>query len=198
MKAPSLYTMKNAFLPGRLSCLLVPLLFAGSLLVSVEVNAQLTLERELVGSAVGPATIISGNPQELLVDASLGEQEIGFVSDNIKLTVGFQQPTKLNATNNENVHREELPEEDKELTVSAYPNPTIERLTVELGEKADTFESLSLMSAFGRSVAQKRVSDVEAVVFEGLNGLPNGKYLVYGTRKNGSIEHLATVMVVNQ
>jgi len=105
----------------------------GLLSTNTDLRAQLILERELIGAAAGVATVVSnGGTQELRVDDSFGETMIGYEEGDIIITVGFQQTD--NDNDNSPPNREAQDEDGTtKIVVNAFPNPTVERLTVDLG-----------------------------------------------------------------
>ena len=170
------------------------LFFTGSFL-----NAQITLERELIGSATGVPTVIStgGSTQELMIDDSFGETMIGYEDGDIIITVGFQQTETTVGEAPPNLGAEDGAEENLvKATVNAYPNPTIERLTVDLGVYQDKFTELRLISINGKTVQSKPVNGTEQMTFSNLDRLTDGNYFLQGIGKDGKLHQLTKVLIV--
>lgn len=166
-------------------------------LAGTGLNAQITLERELIGAAAGVATIVSnGGSQELKVDDSFGETMIGYEEGEIIITVGFHQTR----TADDNFPPPNLEAETEDgtakVSVNAYPNPTIERLTVDLGNYQDDFSELRLIDIYGRTVKTQRVNGQERMTFRGLDKLPDANYFLQGISKDGKLHQLAKVLIV--
>jgi|GEM_PF-3512172 len=164
--------------------------------INTDLRAQLLLERELIGAVAATSTVVpSGNQQELQVDASFGESVIGYQRGDIVITVGFhqtdndQQERRIGSIVPEN-------ETDTEISVRAYPNPTVERLSVDLGEYKEKFTELRLIDVYGRIVKQHSVSGNQIITFRQLNQLPNANYFLQGIDDEGKLHKLTTVLVI--
>lgn len=187
--------MINGYQQKKKHLILVCLvLFVGSF----SLNAQLTIEREFIGSATGPATILSnGGTQQLKVDDSFGETIIGYEAGEIIVTVGFQQTRTSPNASPPNLEAET--EQDVQLSkvaVNAYPNPTIEKLTVDLGEHQDKFELIRIIDSYGRTVKSQQVNDRVRITFRSLDKLANANYFLQGITKDGELHQLTKVLIV--
>lgn len=185
MRNPYFIWFKHLFLV----CL--ALLFANSSL-----NAQLILERELIGAAAAVGTVVSnGGEQELQVDASFGESMIGYEEGDIIITVGFHQTATRRS---ERRLGDAVPEDEgtAKTTVNTYPNPTVEKLTVDLGDFSEKITELRLIDVYGRTVKYREVSGEQLITFRELNRLPNANYFLQGVDANGKLHQLATVLIV--
>lgn len=167
------------------------------LLISTGLNAQLVLERELIGAATGVATVISGGgAQELKVDDSFGETMIGYEEGDIIITVGFQQTGLTNENFPPPNLEAETEVETTKISVNAYPNPTVERLTVDLGNYQDDFKELRLIDTYGRIVKTQRVSNQKRITFRGLDKLSDANYFLQGLSTDGKLHQLTKVLIV--
>lgn len=168
------------------------------LLVSPDLHAQLVLERELVGAAAGVATVVSGGGvQELKVDDSFGETMIGYEEGDIIITVGFHQTETVLGNLPPNLETEDEDEDGMaKVSVNAYPNPTIEKLTVDLGNYQNDFLELRLIDTYGRAVRVQQVNGQERMTFRGLNKLADATYFLQGISKDGKLHQLAKVLIV--
>ncbi|TXF90537.1 hypothetical protein FUA23_05420 [Neolewinella aurantiaca] len=175
------------------TCLMLAAMTAG-------VNAQLILEREFVGAVATTSTRISeGTTQQLQVDASFGETMIGYEEGDIVITVGFHQPGSLGVENNlGNRPGIQAPEEVVDVSVKAYPNPTISSLTVDLGPLYEDFRELRLVDVYGRTLVTRRINAQEQVTINQLEDLPNANYFLQGITKDGRLHQLSTIMVIKE
>lgn len=167
-------------------------------LTGADLNAQLVLERELIGAAAGVATIVSsGGSQELKVDDSFGETMIGYQAGDIIITVGFHQTETSTDNSPPNLEAEvEVEDESTKISVNAYPNPTVERLTVDLGNYQDEFSELRLIDTYGRIVKSQQVNGRERMTFRSLDKLADANYFLQGISKDGKLHQLAKVLIV--
>lgn len=171
------------------------------LVTTNSLEAQIRLERELIGAVVATSTSGSNSTSsQLEVDASVGETLIGYAEGDIILTVGFQQG---------DVIIQPLPFDDSEdqtvtqpaeiVKVTAYPNPTVNRLTIDLGIHTEKFSKLRLINSVGNVMMAIQVSlDQQVIVFDQLSSFPNGNYFLQGIGVDGRNHYLSTVMIVNQ
>lgn len=181
---------KTFFYSLMLACL-------GLVSVGAELNAQLVLERELIGAAIGVPTVIpDGGVQQLLIDDSFGETMIGYESGDIIITVGFQQTENDNENSPPNLDSgEEEGDVAEKISVNAYPNPTIERLTVDLGDYQDKFKELRLIDVNGRTIKSQRVDGQPIMTFTGLNKLTDASYFLQGISTDGRLHQLTKVII---
>ena len=180
-------------------------LFSGLLIVflvllSGSSDAQLIIERELLG-AVSTQTFASpASGQSLLVEASLGEPIIGYREGEIIIKVGFQQPSTTESDGDGFAPEvEEQPREEDEavtIRVGTYPNPTVERLTVDLESVPGMFRELQLVDPFGRVMITKRVNGETTVVLTQLQELPNANYFLVGIDQRGRMHRINTIMII--
>lgn len=171
-------------------------LVAVLLVFSSSLDAQLILERELVGAVAATSSVVSnGNTQQLKVDASFGESIIGYEAGDIIVTVGFHQPSAMSQEGNLGDLTEDEPASDKK-NVVAYPNPTVEMLTVDLGTHGEKFREIRLVDVYGRIVKSQLVNDSQLVVMRQLSSLPNANYFLQGVGADGSLHQLTTIMIV--
>jgi hypothetical protein len=165
------------------------------------ISAQLILEREFVGAVATMSTNTSnGNTGELQVDASFGESMIGYKEGDIVITVGFHQPGAP-STEGDFGHRfagNETEYEAESIVVNAYPNPTVSRLTVDLGTFRDKFQELRLVDVFGRTVASRQVEDQSRVTISQLDDLPNANYFLQGLAKDGDLHQLTIIVLIKE
>jgi len=151
----------------------------------------------LIGSATGVARVISnGGTQELRVDDSFGETMIGYEEGDIIITVGFQQTETATNSLPPNLEAEVEDETTKSISVNAYPNPTIERLTVDLGSYQDDFLELRLIDVYGRVIKSQRVNGRERMTFRSLDKLADANYFLQGIDKDGKLHQLTKVLLV--
>lgn len=170
------------------------------LLTTAPVSAQLQLERELIGAIAAPVVVSNGGQQQLQVDASFGESMIGYQEGDIIITVGFHQtrtsdvggPPPGIAVPEE----EQADEAAAEISVNAYPNPTVERLTVDLGEYNEKFTQLRIIDISGRTVKSQVVTGQQSIKFSQLDQLPNANYFLQGIDTDGRSHKLATIMII--
>lgn len=165
---------------------------------SAQLSAQLQLEREFIGAAAAVSTVVSnGNEQQLQVDASFGESMIGYQEGDIIITVGFHQTaTRSGERGIGHVVEEDDDEVASRVAVNAYPNPTVERLTVDLGDYREKFTQLRIIDVLGRTMKSHVVSGEELITFRQLDKLPNANYYLQGVSSDGELFQLATVMIV--
>lgn len=170
------------------------------LIITAPLSAQLQLERELIGAIAAPVVVSNGSQQQLQVDASFGESMIGYQEGDIIITVGFHQtrtsevggpPPGIAVT--EEVQADEAA---AEISVNAYPNPTVERLTVDLGNYNEKFTQLRIVDISGRTVKSQLVTGQQSIKFTQLDQLPNANYFLQGIDTDGRSHKLATVMVI--
>lgn len=164
-------------------------------LCPAEAQAQLVLERELVGAAAASTTSSTGG--DLLVDASFGEPLIGFMDGgDLVVTIGFHQTGKRpDAPGRE---RDDEIEAAAEINVTAYPNPTVERLVVDLDGYQDDFNELRLVNVQGTTVRTVRIEDQTQVTFSALERLPNANYFLQGIGDGGEMYQLGTIMIITK
>lgn len=190
--------MNNNYTQSFQQLFLMCFIFA---LMTSGINAQLILEREFVGAVATVSTNTSnGNIGELQVDASFGESMIGYKSGDITITVGFHQSGA--ADNRDNFGnrsvREETGYESESPLVNAYPNPTVSRVTVDLGPFQDKFNELRLIDVFGRTVASNRVEGESQITISKLDDLPNANYYLLGIAKDGTLHQLSTIVLIKE
>jgi len=168
------------------------------LLTNSGLYAQLKLEREFIGASAGVATVVSsGGAQELKVDDSFGETMIGYEEGEIIITIGFQQTRTGNSNFPPPGLEADTEVETSKISVNAYPNPTIERLTVDLGDYQDDFRELRLIDTYGRSVKTQQVKGLDRITFRGLDKLTATSYFLQGISKDGKLHQLTKVLVIN-
>ena len=175
---------------------LLPALFLGlgvALFLPDSVQAQLVLEREFVGGATSYSEIGTG----LQVDATFGQPLIGFAEGDLIVTVGFHQGAKGDGSPGGAVPPAE-PELTARVPVSAYPNPTVERLVVDLNEHRDAFREIRLVNAQGQVVRSTRTQGTPQVIFSSLEELPNANYFLQGVDGEGDLHQLGTVMIITK
>jgi hypothetical protein len=170
-----------------------------TLLVASDIlSSQLILERELIGAVAVPVVVSNGGAQQLQVDASFGETMIGYEEGDIIITVGFHQtPGEVQENNlgDLQAETEEIGAEAK-VQVNAYPNPTVERLTIDLGSFHENFEEIRLIDINGRTVKHRAVIDEQLITFTQLDRLPNANYFLQGIDKKGRLHQLTTVLII--
>jgi hypothetical protein len=168
------------------------------LVASDTLSSQLILERELVGAVSVPLVVSDGGQQQLQVDASFGETMIGYEEGDIIITVGFHQPSEAVQVNNLGDLQSQPEEVDAEakIKVNAYPNPTVERLTIDLGSFHENFEEIRLIDINGRTVKHRVVVDEQLITFTQLDRLPNANYFLQGVDKKGKLHQLTTVLII--
>jgi len=173
------------------------LAFPTLLIFSTSLSAQLMIERELVGAVAAVSTVLptSGEP-ELQIDASFGESLIGYEEGDIIITVGFQQAKTKGINNLDEFDAPESQEQVTDVSVTAYPNPTVERLTVDLGEFREKFTRIRLIDSYGRTVMDRTVAGDQVITFRQLDQLPNANYFLQGIDDEGKLHQLSTVMIV--
>ena len=157
----------------------------------------LTIERELIGAVVAHSTSNSSGDQELQIDASFGETCIGYEAGDITVTVGFHQPTTRRVGRSEGtLPQGEVVEAAPEVNVNTFPNPTVERITVDLGKHADQFSEVHLVDASGRPLKRQQVNGRSTIIIDRLAELPNANYYLVARDKQGKIHQLSTVMII--
>lgn len=162
-------------------------------------TAQISLERELVG-AVGAYSVPTPNTtQELLVDDSFGETIIGYEAGDIIVTVGFHQPDislEGRLGDLEETPEAEVTDNARAIDVNAFPNPTVERLTVDLGEHADRFVEIMLVDQAGRPVKTQLTEGRSVIKIDRLNTLPNANYFLIARDNDGQLHQVTTIMII--
>lgn len=162
--------------------------------------AQIKLERELIGAVVATSTSGSNdNLTQLEVDASVGETLIGYQEGDLILTIGFQQSEQVtsNVPFNDSDNREvKMPAPI--VKVTAYPNPTVDNLTIDMGIHREKFVQLRLISSSGVVLTTRQVAGQQEVKFDQLENYPNANYFLQGIDHEGKSYNLATVMIIKQ
>jgi len=186
--------MNNKFLEKAQLLILVCLVL---FITTAQLSAQLMLERELIGAIAAPKVVSDGGQQQLQVDASFGESMIGYEEGDIIITVGFHQ-TRTTPTDGlpANVLPEEEVDAEEEVVVNAYPNPTVEKLTVDLGEYSEKFAQLRIIDINGRTIKRQVITGEQIVNFSQLDQLPNANYFLQGIDTEGRSHRLATIMII--
>ena len=189
-------------MPRRYPRLFQSALLACCLLCFLPTSAdgQLIVEREFIGGAAPAVTLApAGSQNQLKVDDSFGETIIGYAEGDIIITVGFQQ-TDTSDEDGDNIGHATTPppvrRPAEQLSVTAFPNPTIERLSVDLGVHSEKFVELSLIDIYGRTVRNRKINDQTLVTFSNLNELPNADYFLMGLDTEGKLHKLSTVMII--
>lgn len=150
------------------------------------VRAQIRISRQVIATAVFSATP-EGNSQRLKMTATAGEVFVGTKKGDILATVGFQQP-------DDDVLVSVLTIGGREVTISAYPNPTIDQLTVNLGEAQNDVTEVQLLDLQGR-VMLRRLTTTSILQFPEVIDLPGGTYFLRGIDRNKLPLHLGTVLI---
>ena len=163
-------------------------------LLPLLLHAQISLERELVGGVSGYSAVSTdGN---LRADATFGQPIIGFAEGDLIVTVGFHQTEKGGIAPG---LTPPAPQANLEqVNVSAYPNPTVERLVVDLNEHSDMFREIRLINTSGITVRSMKTGGVTQVIFSSLERLPNANYYLQGVDGKGKLHQLGTVMIVTK
>lgn len=167
-----------------------------SLTITVDLSAQLQLERELIGAAAIPTVLSNAGEQQLQVDASFGESMIGYKEGDITITVGFHQ-TKTTVQDGNIGHI--LPEEEdvtKKVSVNAYPNPTVRKITVDMGDYREKFTQLRIIDINGKTVRRRDITGDQIITFHQLDNLPNANYFLQGIDTDGMFHQLTTIMII--
>ena len=167
--------------PGRL--LIAPLLI---LLFGTCVRAQIRISRQVIATAVWSATP-AGNSQQLKLTAHAGEVFVGTKRGDVRATVGFQQP-------DDDVLVSVVTIGTRRLTVRAFPNPTIDHLTVDLAEAEDLLTELQLLDLHGRVLIRRRVTGLR-VEFPTIGQLPGASYYLRGLDAAGRPYALGTILL---
>jgi len=168
------------------------------LVTTSDISAQLILERELIGAVATTSTnATNGNTQQLQVDASFGETMIGYKKGDIIITVGFQQALDhIDLGGAGHIVEEEEDDDDSaKVLVNAYPNPTVESLTIDLGSFLEEFTEIRLIDVSGRTVKLRSVVGDPLVNFTQLDRLPSAVYFLAGVDQKGKLHQLSKVII---
>lgn len=165
--------------------------------INTSLSAQLIVERELIGAVVA---VSSPTPdvgtQQLQVDASFGESMIGYQDGDIIITVGFHQTNTAEEQGEFGDFVEGGEVVSEKVSVNAYPNPTVERMTVDLGDYREKFTQLRIIDIYGRTVKLRKIAGEQMVTFRELDKLPNANYFLQGIDVDGKFHQLATVLII--
>ncbi|MEM6770975.1 MAG: hypothetical protein AAF597_10355 [Bacteroidota bacterium] len=163
---------------------LLTLLLVGILCTCV--RAQIRISRQVIATSVFSATP-DGTNQRLKMTATAGEVFVGTKKGDVRATVGFQQP-------DDDVLTSILTIGDRQITVKAFPNPTIDQLTVDLGEAHNEFTEIQLLDLNGRVIARKTVQ-LAILHFPEVVKFPGGTYFLRGLDRQHRPLHLGQVIV---
>lgn len=119
--------------------------------------------------------------------ATAGEVFVGTQKGDIQATVGFQQP-------DDDVIVSILAFGDREITIKAYPNPTIDRLTVDLGDAVNDISEVHLLDLHGRQMISRKTTS-RLLQFPEVVNLPGGTYFLQGIDQAGQPHGLGTILV---
>lgn len=150
------------------------------------VRAQIRITRQVIATSVFSSTP-RGTRQRLKMTATAGEVFVGTQNGDVRATVGFQQP-------DDDVTVSILAFGERRIPVKAYPNPTTDRLTVDLGEAASELSEVALLDLHGRVMLHRTVS-ASLLLFPEVADLPGGTYFLRGTDLTGTTHGLGTVFV---
>lgn len=130
-------------------------------------NAQITLERQVIGTAgthqIYAAGQLSSTTGELIVNTS--------IQGNFMLTQGFQQPEKEDfAVGTTSVN-------NLQVNYQLFPNPATDQLNIDLQTDGRVELTLTLFNLEGRKIKVQSI-DIQSVAKEkwDISNLPTGQY----------------------
>lgn len=168
----------------RSSRVLLPLLLIA--LHCTCVRAQLRISRQVIAAAVFSSTP-NGNAQQLKMTATAGEVFVGTRRGDVRATVGFQQP-------DDDVIVSLFTIGQRRITVRAYPNPAVDRLTVDLTNADGLLTEVLLLDLHGRTLLRRPVTSSLLELPEAAR-LPGGTYFLRGTDETGQHYTLGTILI---
>lgn len=168
----------------RSSRVLLPLLLIA--LHCTCVRAQLRISRQVIAAAVFSSTP-NGNAQQLKMTATAGEVFVGTRRGDVRATVGFQQP-------DDDVIVSLFTIGQRRITVRAYPNPAVDRLTVDLTNADGLLTEIHLIDLHGRTLL-RRAANTSLVEIPEVAKLPGGTYFLRGTDQTGQAYSLGTILL---
>lgn len=133
------------------------------------VNAQVTLERQVISTTGGYTTLPEGR-----FSTTVGELSVAtVVQGDFILTQGFQQPEK------EDIEVGTTTVQNLTVTYQLFPNPATDQLNMELQAEGQVSLLLVLLNIEGKKIREERFS-FQTVAQEkwDVSDLPSGQYFL--------------------
>ncbi len=158
-----------------------------TLLISLSFFSTLGFGQELSRTVLTTAGDFSKNKAGITVDWTIGEVFSQTVEDTHHFTEGFQQGQLVKQSKLREEAKEKMENIEKTprttqpiVSVTAYPNPTTDYLTLEFGEIETQTGSLFIYDNQGKQILEQRIqlSSNQAVTINEIADLAQGNYVL--------------------